>query len=219
MSELTIRKIEIRDLDKIADVHKASFDDRALSQLGKTAIKRYYDWLLMGFPDNYPICATSEDDQIAGFCFAGDYSGSFTGFLKRHRCFLISRVLLRPWLIFNPLIRKQSNLALRTLLRLLRTKNKTRALSSHPKDQVKQARSFQSYGILAIAVNPNYQRQGVGQALMDAAETKAIADGYQHMHLSVHPDNFPAVRFYQKLGWQKKPPDENWSGKMTKNLN
>ena len=217
MPELTIRSIEDRDLDQIADIHRASFHDRALSQLGNAAIKRYYNWLLRGFPDNFPFCAVSENGWIAGFCFAGDYSGSFSGFLQHNRGFLIRTIILRPWLIFNPLIREQSKLAIKTLMSLLKMRM-TKQVSLEKVVKVK-ANAFKSFGILAIAVNPDFQRQGIGQLLMETAENRAITNGYQQMHLSVHPENIPAVRFYEKLGWYKIPPGENWYGKMTKKLN
>ena len=214
VTEFTIRNVEMSDLDQIAEIHRASFADRALSQLGRAAIKRYYQWLITGFPNNYHLCASLDDGQISGFCFAGVYAGSFSGFLKQNRGFLMGNVLIRPWLIFNPIVREQSTLAIKTLLKQFKNINKIRPSNQNKKEKVGKSRK--SFGILAIAVNPSFQQQGVGQILMATTETKALAEGYKQMHLSVHPDNIPAIRFYEKLGWQKNPPGENWSGKMTK---
>jgi len=216
MSEFMIREITTDDLNEIAAIHKASFDDRALSQLGISAIKRYYLWLLTGFPENYPICGVSEDGQIAGFCFTGSYSGSFSGFLIHNRGFLIAKILMRPWLIFNPIIREQSALAIKTLRSQIKIKNKNS--QSPPKTDQKKQKTQKNFGILAIAVNPKFQRQGVGKYLMDAAEARAIEDGYTKMHLSVHPSNKSAIRFYENLGWQKMLSQGTWDGKMFKNL-
>ena len=216
MIEFAIRNVELSDLDQIAEVHRASFEDRALSQLGKSAVKRYYRWLLTGFSDIYPVCAVSTHGKIAGFCFAGVYGGSFSGFLKNNRWFLIGTLMLRPWLFFKPIVREQATLAIRTLMRLIGKKNihKTTQKAETPKPSKPT-----SLGILSIAVHPDFQRQGVGELMMAAVEMKAAADGFTQLHLSVHPENTSAVRFYEKSGWQKTQSRGTWDGKMFKKLN
>ena len=218
MIEFAIKNVQISDLDQIAEIHQASFEDRALSQMGKATIKRYYQWLITGFPENYHLCASSDDGQIAGFCFAGVYAGSFSGFLKRNRNFLIGNILMRPWLISSPIVREQAILAIKTLKRMLRNKNRSTNNPSQSENKKQVVKSNQSFGILAIAVNPVFQRQRIGKYLMEAAEVKALAEGYKQMHLSVHPSNLNAVRFYEKYGWKKIPTGENWDGKMTKSI-
>ncbi len=42
--------------------------------------------------------------------------------------------------------------------------------------------------------------------------------GYNQLHLSVHVENYRAVSFYEKLGWERSYHDGVWNGKMTKML-
>jgi GNAT superfamily N-acetyltransferase len=49
-----------------------------------------------------------------------------------------------------------------------------------------------------VAVLPEYQRQGVGTAMMNELEKFAIMKGVQRLHVNAA---FDAVAFYHKLGW------------------
>lgn len=216
MADFILREIHSEDLDAVVRIHRASFQDRALTQLGLGAVKRYYAWLLTGFSKIYPICAAAPTGDLAGFCFAGVYGGSFSGFLQRNKWYLAGRILLQPWLLFNPLVREQTSLAFRTLRHLFKKRRKPQKQST---DHVPVPREKpSSLGILSIAVAPAYQRQGVGELLIKEVESKAREKGYPQLHLTVHPENLSAVKFYQKLGWQKMPSEENWSGSMIKTL-
>ena len=202
----------------IAKIHIDSFSDRALSQLGKEAVRRYYFWLLTGFPACYPICIVSPDNVITGYCFSGVYSGSFTGFLKRNKWYLLRVISLHPWLIFNPIVREQSFLATQTLLRLFRFRRISKTPPSVNSLTSSNLPKRKPWGILAIAVDPDFQRQGYAEAMMHAVEMYAKENHCNYLYLSVHTDNFPAVHFYEKMGWEKNPPGENWTGKMCKKL-
>jgi len=217
MADFHIRNIATEDLDGIARIHRASFDDRALTQLGKGAVQRYYHWLLTGFSEVYPICAETIEGELAGFCFAGVYAGSFSGFLRANKWYLAGNMLVRPWLLLNPLIREQAKLALRTFKRLL--KHRDRNEDENRKKPSIKIKIGANFGILSIAVDPTFQRQGVGELLMVEIEKKASVNDYSQLHLSVHPENLPAVKFYEKMGWQRALTDGKWEGKMFKGLN
>jgi GNAT superfamily N-acetyltransferase len=128
----------------------------------------------------------------------------------------VGAVLKRPWLFANPIVRGQAKLALNTLSRILgkEKKNKNTPASDSAKDKIK----YSSLGILSIAVDPAFQRRSVGELLMQRAEELAWENGYEQLHLSVHPDNLPAVKFYEKLGWEKLVGESDWTGKMFKSL-
>lgn len=52
-----------------------------------------------------------------------------------------------------------------------------------------------------LAVNPKFKRHGIGRALMDHAEEKHRCK--YGMGLLVNEDNRDAIRFYEKLGYEK----------------
>ena len=65
--------------------------------------------------------------------------------------------------------------------------------------------SGEAYGYIAdIAVSPADERQGVGQALMEAGEAWARQKGYRLLALEVFAQNERACRFYEKLGYREE---------------
>ncbi|MFD0978657.1 GNAT family N-acetyltransferase [Tropicimonas aquimaris] len=52
-----------------------------------------------------------------------------------------------------------------------------------------------------LAVHPDCGGQGIGRALMAAAEEHARAAGYRQMTLASHRDMTPTLRFYRNSGW------------------
>ena len=149
---------------------------------------------------------------MAGFCFGGIFRGAMSGFLQKNRTYLALRVLTHPWLAFNPLFRDR----LVTGLKVLRRFSKPQ---SSPAQAVQASKpKKRSFGILSIAVNPNFQGQGVGKLLMLESEKIARADGFEEMNLSVSTENHQAIGFYEGLGWQKVARDGSWHGEMVKPL-
>ena len=53
----------------------------------------------------------------------------------------------------------------------------------------------------SIVVAADYQHQGIGQALMDAAEAWALAKGASAIELNVYEFNTAALAFYHQLGY------------------
>ena len=56
-----------------------------------------------------------------------------------------------------------------------------------------------------LGVAETYQRRGVGRALMAAAADEAEQMGGDRLGLAVEPDNEPAVRLYESLGFERHP--------------
>jgi ribosomal protein S18 acetylase RimI-like enzyme len=78
-------------------------------------------------------------------------------------------------------------------------------------------RNDKVFSVLVIAVDPTIQHHGIGKMLMQRAEDTAIEHGYTLMHLSVDLENIQAIRFYEKLAWNKDR-EVNWRGSMLKPL-
>ncbi|HEQ98220.1 MAG TPA: GNAT family acetyltransferase [candidate division Zixibacteria bacterium] len=52
-----------------------------------------------------------------------------------------------------------------------------------------------------VATHPEYRRQGVGQALMEAVEEGLRELGCPKLNLQVRSNNYEAVTFYRRLGY------------------
>jgi len=56
--------------------------------------------------------------------------------------------------------------------------------------------------ITNIAVHPDYQRQGIGRALIDGLTAFAVSHGVEQMTLEVRVSNLVAQSLYEKLGYK-----------------
>lgn len=56
--------------------------------------------------------------------------------------------------------------------------------------------------ILALAVLPSFQGQGIGSQLMEAVEDRAEAEGYAFIRLNSGSQRKEAHAFYEKLGYE-----------------
>ena len=59
-------------------------------------------------------------------------------------------------------------------------------------------------GAVRLTVLEAYRRKGLGEALLRALLDTAAANGMAQVWLSVRPDNTPAIRLYEKLGFRRK---------------
>lgn len=199
---VSLQPLTLNYLSDVARVHVAAFPSSALTKLGNEAVQRYYHWQLTGPHDVYAIAGFA-NEALVGFCIGGIFRGALSGYVRKNRRFLMLRVLLRPWLLSNPIFRERISLA----LKLGKRKKKPGPISNV---------SVQSFGILAIAVHPQYQGHGVGRLLMQDAELHARREGFTRMHLTVEPSNSNAIRFYLGLGWEKVEKENAWTGQMQK---
>ena len=59
-------------------------------------------------------------------------------------------------------------------------------------------------GIFDIVIDPDYRNNGHGERLMEALLAWGVQQGAQMAYLQVMCDNEPALRLYEKLGFQEK---------------
>jgi RimJ/RimL family protein N-acetyltransferase len=57
---------------------------------------------------------------------------------------------------------------------------------------------------LGLMVSREHRRQGIGLALMEAAEQWARVAGVRKLELHVFPHNEPAIALYEKLGYERE---------------
>ena len=53
-----------------------------------------------------------------------------------------------------------------------------------------------------LAVDPVYQRKGLGRQIMEAVEKKILAVGCPKINLQIRVDNIAALRFYESVGYK-----------------
>ena len=200
------RKIEIDDLPQVTLIHRKAFPKAALTQLGVESIKRYYEWQLTGPHNCFPIGVFDKSQMLLGFCFAGVFKGTLSGFINKNKYYLVMQLISHPWLLMNPVIKDRIKIALHTL--------KKKPIKINPNKIVVIEKSF---GILSIAVDPEKKGLGIGKFLMKVVENEALKNGYNHMHLTVEPQNIEAVHFYEHCGWEMILGEQGiWNGRMEK---
>jgi ribosomal protein S18 acetylase RimI-like enzyme len=62
--------------------------------------------------------------------------------------------------------------------------------------------------IANIAVDPKFQGQGIGGALMRFAESKAKVNNFSELHLATHALLNENISLYRHLGWEETGRDE-----------
>jgi ribosomal protein S18 acetylase RimI-like enzyme len=200
--------LSVEDLGDVATLHVQAFPDSELTRLGHEAVRRSYLWQFEG-PHDLDALGVRADGRLVGFLFGGVFRGSTIGFVKRERWFLVGRVVRNPSMVINRTSLSRIGLAARLLVRR----------SGPPQPENPAAVPPRSFGVLSVAVDPASQGSGVGQLLMAEAERRARAAGFARMHLTVHPTNEQAVRFYEKGGWSPTlAEDGSWSGQMIKSM-
>ena len=53
-----------------------------------------------------------------------------------------------------------------------------------------------------LAVDPAYQRRGLGQRIMEAVEERILAMGCPKINLQIRTGNLVAVKFYESIGYK-----------------
>lgn len=207
-ADLVVRDVQVDDLDVVARMHVDAFPDSVLGRLGVEAVRRNYQWQLEG-PHDLTALIAEQGDRAVGFLFGGVFRGSTIGFIKREKWFLVRRIVTHPQILARGVGWNRLLLGFRLLVRR----------AAPPQPEVPAAVPERSFGVLAIAVDPSAQGIGVGGRLMAEALDRAVAGGFERMHLSVHPGNVGALEFYRSLGWRElNEPDGRWAGRMTRPL-
>jgi len=188
---LNIKDLTFKDIPIICDIHIKSFPMSIFSQLGKSVVEKYYEWLFYGPHESLNV-GIFIDAKLIGYCFGGKFNGALSGCVKRNKAFLLIKLLSKPHLVFS--INFMSKLI------VLIKDNLPKYLKKRQKK--KQDYNYStSFAILAIAVHSESRAKGVGKMLMDYSEQYAGINSYDSMHLSVNTANEVAINFYVKCGW------------------
>lgn len=206
VSSYKVFAIREKHLEEVAAVHVQAFRDSALTRLGLEAVRRYYEWQLVG-PHDHEFIGLFESNRLQGYAVGGISRGALAGFIKRNRGLLVLEMFKRPWLLLGKDFRRRSYAGFRVL--------SSRPRSSGGAPIRSTARSF---GILAIAVAPTVQGKGLGRILMNHLEAAAAGKGFNRMHLTVAANNTNAIAFYQNIGWSRAVTGSGSDDRMEKDL-
>jgi len=205
---VTITTVTIgRDrLGEVAGIHRRAFPEGALTALGPEAVRRYYEWQLCGPHDVVFLGAIDATAGLVGFCVGGVFRGALSGYLRANRLHLLRTVAARPWIVGQAVVRERGARAIVVL-----------AHTRHPRSSPPSP-ARQTFGVLAVAVDPDHRRRGIGRCLLTAIEAAARERGFHRMALTIDPANLGAARFYEASGWTASGPAERPTAAMEKRI-
>lgn len=219
-TQIEIYELSGEDLTTITEIHRSAFPETALTKLGGETVRRYYEWQ-MDHAENALIIGAFVREKMAGFCFGGRFKDATSGFLKHNKFYILWRILSHPWLVRDRIFRERILFGIKVLRKKMirKAREKRLAKDASLKKAGESDTRLNSFGILSIAVDDRFQGEGVGYELMRASEDAARRRKYKQMNLSVHTDNWQAIRFYEKCGWERLMEKGVWRGNMRKTLN
>jgi ribosomal protein S18 acetylase RimI-like enzyme len=206
-SQVALRPLVASDFAAVARLHVATFPGTSLAVMGPLTVERYYQWWFER-PQDVQGDGAFYSGELTGFFVGGVFRRSVSQFFGEQRAFLLRQAVQRPWIAFNPMMRRGWSKMLRDRMR--------RSKAMPPVSGGRVAPT--PYKILTIAVDQDYQGLGLGKQLMAAAENQARRKGFSEMVLDVITDNEQAIRFYEALGWLRIEKQGGWRGQMRKPL-
>ncbi len=207
MNNFELKLIELKDFSQVAGIHKKAFQNSLLSILGDKPIERYYKWQ-MQIPNKCHAMGCFEKEKMVGFCFSGVFRDSEIGFIQRNWLLLLRQLIMHPRILNQMKLRKRLKYILLSYIKkIIHCKGNQKLLSD------------EKFGILSVAVDPEYQGLKIGKELVHESEKFARQNNFSKIRLSVHTDNFQAIQFYETQGWKKTKDDSGkWLGLMEKAL-
>lgn len=187
-----VRLLDVGDLAEMAAIHRRAFPGSALTCLGLEAVRRYYKWQMVG-PHASVTIGVLHNGKLVGFLVGGTFNGAFGGYIRREKVFLVAMLLCHPWVLLSDEARSQ----VPSVLHALRRKK-----CQQPQKPKAPDTKQKTCGVLAIAVDPDCRRAGVGSQLMRHFEKYAIERGSPTIDLTVHMTNTVAISFYEHVGWK-----------------
>src|SRR5262249_10293582 len=146
----------------------------------------YYRWLLTG-PHEAVFLVHARgvggvgDARIDGFIVGGRFRDAMAGFVVRNKLLLTGGVLRHPQLLRSAVGRQRLSIGARAIVGWAQRVVQGSAASPPAMPM--------TYRCLALAVLPDAQGCGVGQALMAGLDAAAAASGVRRIQLGVDPAN------------------------------
>lgn len=188
MRPISIRICHIDDLMTIVDLHLKAFKDHINARLGRRYLRTFLSWFIKR-EDCIALVAVNKDGLPVGYIVGG-----YWGYQRRLNKDLFLRgvfsLLANPRALCHPKIFR----ALFSRLKILV------GLTKHIETNQQQLKG-RIISVVGVAIDLDWQRNGVGTLLLDAFEAQAIKMHFDILRLSVYQSNKPARFFYEKNGW------------------
>ncbi|TRZ52744.1 GNAT family N-acetyltransferase [bacterium] len=172
-----IRAMNINDVNAVVKVHLSSFQGFFLTFLGRQFLSELYAGIVA---DSTGIAFVyREEARVLGFVAGTSHPAGFYSRLLHRRWWRFASASLIP-ILKNPLI----------IPRLLRAIRKPQDVSNQPDTGT----------LMSVAVSPEAQSRGLGQALVKAFLEEAADRGLKHVDLTTDKHNNDSVnQFYQHM--------------------
>ena len=199
---LVIKKSSLLDIPKISKCHINAFNNSLSSILGFKYVNKMLDWY---FTNKNTSLFHIEDAN--GNCIAycgllinrGNLRLGSTSSIIQHTLWTgLSILLLKPWLLMNKKIIKEYSLLFKNIFIYL----KLNSTGYKKTSQITNWESFPKLGLIAIAVDKNYQGKGVGKLLLNHIYNFGLVNNLKSVYLTVAASNLQAISLYIKNGYE-----------------
>jgi len=177
---MEIKRIEIKDINRVVQVHKTTFKDFFLTSLGEPFLNLYYKTCINS-KESIAICAVDGNENLIGFSVGCIRSNGFHKKLIKENfiSFMLQGIAI---LVTRP----------KAIIRLANNLGK----NAGKDDDGNYAE------LLSIGVLPNYKGQGIGKELIKRFEEEAIIRGCTNLALTTDFDeNNKVISFYKSTGY------------------
>ncbi len=190
---MMIRNATFTDLPNIAKVHLTCFPNSFSSHLGKRGrlLEKYYQEYMASNPKLF-LVAVDDKEALYGFCM-----GYYCEQRNMQRQFL-KKNLLRVTLRFIVLLISADAVAWAKVFSLFK-RNSTRIFLPEFEGIPLDKRG----DLLSICILPSYRGDGTSRTILERYHDALRQSGKLVCQLSVHGNNLPAIKFYEKNGYLK----------------
>jgi len=176
-----IKKIELKDIPAIVNIHIEAFPDFFLTSLGKSFLKTYYKTSIKN-KLCVAVCSLDKSNNITGFAVGTLLSKNY------YKKLIIKNISLYSWQFLIIFITKP-----KAIIRLYKNLSKT----NNPDDDGLYSE------LLSIAVANNYKGQGIGKLLLDKFEENALKNNCTKIALTTdYFNNENVINFYKSRGYE-----------------
>lgn len=193
VSEVLLTDGQLKDAIDLAEIYYSTYPEATSSMLGLKACENYFKSVLVH--NSYNVIVAHYENDVKGYAILHLDMLHFMG----------KSWILKSWgsvftfILKNPLYIIKRGVATLNHIRKNKRKKFVRTESTTPTQQ-----NFATTAYLHdIAVSNTARGLGVGKRLLSECIDRAKKAGLSTLRLTVHLENEPAIRLYERLGFTK----------------